>query len=67
MKLSTAKTIKIVMLVLGSVRSVAAEVRAAKDPSSPGGQKITRAEALDIVLVAFGSVAEDVAAILADE
>ena len=67
MKLSPKQTIKIIMLVLGAVREVAAEVRAAKDPASPGGRKITKDEALDIVLAAFGSVADDVAGVLADE
>jgi len=67
MKLNPAKSVKIAMLVLRALGSIAAEVRAAKDPASPGGSKITRAEALDIVLAAFGSIAEDVAGVLADE
>jgi len=63
-KLSPMQWLKIIGAVVKAIKRIGEEVKAAKDPDSDGGKRITPPEAWAIAQAALDEAVEPVAAIL---
>jgi len=67
MRLKPKQIFQIARLVIRGVTTALDEVESAKDPSSPGGKRVTTQEAMEVASAVMASLVEPISAILADD
>ena len=67
MRLKPKQIFQIARLVIRGIMTALDEVESAKAPTSPGGKKVTSAEALEVAGSVLASLVEPISAILTDD